>query len=114
MKMDVERIARVAHEVNRAYCESIGDFSQPKWDDAPDWQRESAIAGVKAHLDTPRTPRESHELWSEHKRRDGWTYGPTKNAETKTHPCLVPYDELPQEQRVKDFLFAAVVREVRA
>jgi hypothetical protein len=106
-------IARVAHEVNRAYCESIGDTSQPAWEDAPEWQRDSAINGVRAHIETPRTPSESHGLWLTEKKAAGWTYGPTKDPDKKLHPCILPYDLLPQEQRVKDYLFAAVVKALR-
>lgn len=111
--MNAEEIARVAHEVNRAYCAAIGDNSQPSWDDAPQWQRDSAIAGVESHLASPMSPQESHAAWSAHKIADGWAYGPVKDAKAKTHPCLVPYDELPQEQRVKDYLFCAVVAALR-
>lgn len=46
--MTPEQIARVVHEVNRAYCEALGDTSQPKWEDAPQWQRDSAMLGVTA------------------------------------------------------------------
>lgn len=35
----IVRVAHVAHEVNRAYCQSLGDNSQPTWEDAPHWQR---------------------------------------------------------------------------
>jgi hypothetical protein len=45
--VNIEQIARVAHEVNRSYCEALGDTSQPEWESAPQWQRESAMAGVK-------------------------------------------------------------------
>lgn len=103
-------IAMVAHEVNRAYCAAIGDTSQPAWGDAPDWQRESAIAGVEAHANGGLTPEQSHESWLEQKRRDGWSYGPVKDPEKREHPCFVPYNELPQEQRVKDYLFGAVCK----
>lgn len=47
------RIARVAHEVNRAYCQSLGDKSQARWEEAPQWQRDSAVAGVKFHQEHP-------------------------------------------------------------
>jgi hypothetical protein len=40
-------IARVCHEVNRAYCTSLGDESQLPWDSAPQWQKDSAINGVR-------------------------------------------------------------------
>jgi hypothetical protein len=43
---EINDIAAICHSVNKAYCEAYGDFSQPDWDDAPDWQRESARAGV--------------------------------------------------------------------
>jgi RyR domain-containing protein len=108
---NIERIARVCHEVNRAYCQSLGDISQATWENAPQWQRESAMTGVAAIITNPAiTPEQSHEGWLEQKRADGWTYGPVKDAEKKEHPCFVPYEQLPMEQRAKDYLFGAVVR----
>ena len=112
--MNIEQIARIAHETNRAYCESIGDMSQPKWADAPEWQRSSAIKGAAFHVEahgrgeTP-SPSASHDSWLAEKRAAGWTYGPVKDATIKEHPCFVPYDELPVEQRLKDYLFGNVV-----
>ena len=104
------QIAKTCHEVNKAYCESIGDFSQPKWEEAPDWQKESAENGVRFHFfNINTTPADSHNNWMKEKIADGWKYGKEKNPEKKTHPCLVPYDELPKEQQVKDALFVAVV-----
>lgn len=109
--MRVIDIARVAHEANRAYCLSLGDDTQVPWHQAPDWQRTSAIAGVEMVIADPATtPRQSHEGWLAMKRADGWIYGPVKDAEKKEHPCFVPYDELPPEQRAKDYIFQAVVR----
>lgn len=106
----VEDIARIAHEVNRAYCEAIGDDSQPTWDDAPEWQRASAIAGVEFHHANPEAgPSASHESWLGEKERTGWRYGAVKDAEAKTHPCMVPFVMLPPEQRAKDYIFRAVV-----
>lgn len=106
----VERIARVCHEVNRAYCQALGDDSQPKWDEAPDWQKQSAINGVRLHLVCPDAgPEASHESWMTEKEAAGWVYGPTKDADAKTHPCMVSFAELPREQQAKDFIFRAVV-----
>ncbi len=104
-------VARLCHEVNRAYCESQGDLSQPRWEDAPEWQRESAIKGVQFALDHPDAkPSDSHESWLAEKRAAGWTYGPVKDPEAKTHPCFVSYGELPPAQKAKDYLFLGVVR----
>jgi ryanodine receptor 2 len=43
-----------------------------------------------------------HEVWSETRIRQGWTYGEQRNDELKTHPCLVPYEELPEEEKEYD------------
>ena len=108
--MNQEKIAEVAHEVNRAYCQALGDFSQPAWDEAPQWQRDSAMLGVKLHADNPLAgPQASHESWMAQKVADGWVYALEKNPEQKEHPCILPYDELPREQQAKDFIFRAVV-----
>lgn len=106
---DIVQIAKVAHNVNRAYCKSIGDDSQPVWEDAPTWQQESAINGVRFHLTADRSPEDSHNSWMKQKSDEGWVWGLNKDAEKKTHPCMVPYGDLPIEQRVKDYLFKAVV-----
>ncbi len=111
MLTDVEKIAKVCHEVNRAYCISIGDNSQLPWDDSPDWQKESARKGVQFHIRNPDAgPEASHASWLEEKKATGWKYGAVKNVEKKEHPCFVFYHELPKEQRTKDLLFVAVVR----
>lgn len=108
--MDIEIIARVCHGANRELCAAVGDASQPPWDEAPEWQRKSAVEGVEYALAHPEaTPEHQHEAWSAAKVADGWSHGPVKDAEKKTHPCLVPYAELPPEQRAKDALFQAVV-----
>jgi len=99
----------MTHQVNKVYCESTGDMSQPDWYSAPKWQRDSAIAGVEFHLAEPRTPEESHESWLAHKEADGWVYGDVKDPEKKEHPCMRPYSELPEEQRAKDHLFGGIV-----
>lgn len=103
--------ARAAHEVNRAYCLAIGDASQVSWDDAPEWQRTSAENGVRGVI-AGNGPAESHAGWLKEKAETGWTYGPIKDASKKQHPCFVPYEELPPEQKKKDALFVSTVRAV--
>ena len=108
--LNIEIIARVAHETNRAYWFEIGGSSQKRWDEAEQWQRDSAVKGVKFALLNPDGPASAqHDAWNADKIRDGWVYGPQKDATKKTHPCLVPYLELPLEQRVKYYLFRHVV-----
>lgn len=108
--MKIENIAKICHEANKAYCESFGDFSQPKWEESPEWQKQSYINGVMTLLSYPsKTPKELHDNWMEYKKKEGWKYGKEKNFKEKTHPCLVEYEDLPQDQKVKDYLFRAIV-----
>ncbi|MBR6757590.1 MAG: Ryanodine receptor Ryr [Bacteroidaceae bacterium] len=43
-----------------------------------------------------------HEVWAKTRIEQGWTYGEERNDVLKHHPCLIPYDELPEEERVYD------------
>lgn len=103
-------IAKLCHEANREYCKMIGDNSQPSWEDAPEWQKKSAINGVKFHFDNPDAPASaSHDSWLKEKQADGWRYAEVKNADKKEHPCFVPYDKLPIQQQLKDYIFRSMV-----
>ena len=111
----VEAIAEICHEANRLYCRAIGDFSQPVWAEAPAWQKESAIDGVQKTIDyakehnSPLDPAFRHEGWMELKLAEGWKYGPVKDVDKKEHHCMVPYNELPEDQKLKDSLFGSIV-----
>ena len=115
MKLSLEKIAETCHEANRAYCLALGDTSQPSWTDAPDWQRTSAVSGVKHAIENPAAkPSDSHESWLKEKREAGWKYGPVKDPEKKEHPCFIEYEALPAEQKAKDFIFLAIARTLGA
>lgn len=43
-----------------------------------------------------------HEVWAETRIKQGWTYGEQRNDDLKTHPCIIPYDELPEEEKEYD------------
>ncbi len=108
--MNVDVIAHVCHESNAALCAATGDMSQPGWSVAPEWQRQSAVKGVGFAIANPdATPESQHVEWCKDKIADGWKLGLVKDAESKTHPCLVPYSELPDVQRRKDALFRVIV-----
>lgn len=111
--MKVINAAIAAHEVNRIYCKYLGDDSQPRFEDAPDWQIDSAIQGVEAIIEFPNQPASSsHDNWMREKLEAGWKYGPIKDADKREHPCMVPYEDLPIDQRMKDTIFMAVVKGV--
>lgn len=108
--MKLSTIAMLCHTINAAYCLSQGDDSQPSWDDTPDDIKKGIEYGVQLHLENPQTtPEQSHESWLKEKLADGWTYGEVKDLEQKKHPNVIPYDELPKEQKAKDHLFKVTV-----
>lgn len=106
----IETIAKVCHDANKSLCEAAGDNSQKSWEEAEQWQKDSAIKGVEFRRKNPKAPHSAqHDAWMQDKINDGWVYGEVKDAEKKTHPCLVPYDQLPIMQQKKDALFQAIV-----
>lgn len=107
-------IAAACHAANVAYSMSIGDTSLPPWAEYDEKLRNSVIEGVRKHLENPdMTPEQAHESWMARRVQEGWKFGPEKNLETKEHPCLVPYADLPASMRSKDYIFKAVVGALR-
>ena len=100
--------AQAAHEMNRLYCEAIGDTSQTPWDRAQKWQQSSALEGVD-QVFAGATPEQLHESWVAEKKREGWKWGPKKDPDLREHHCMVPYAELSMQQRQKDALFSRAV-----
>lgn len=109
--LNIEDIAKTCHQANRAYCVALGDFSQPHWNEAPEWQKKSARSGVIFHIKNPFDgAKASHDSWMREKLNDGWVYGPAKDIARKQHPCMVQYADLPAEQQAKDYIFSSIVQ----
>ena len=51
--------------------------------------------------------RNTHEAWAAERRAQGWTYGPKRDDVLKHHPCLIPYEELPESEKEFDRITAA-------
>lgn len=118
-----EVIARACHSAWYAYAViGLGEEGEP-WDSAPEWQKESIRDAIRfwdkecgeflASTEPPEgytlsqwarvnLPMLSHENWMNHKKLTGWTYGEKKDVNDQTHPCMLPYEELPEAQRKKD------------
>ena len=112
-------IAMVCHEANRALQVllafkhpgngiKVSDHWETPYTDELNDQIVSAVNGVYFAV-SGLTPEDLHNVWLKEKTERGWVYGPEKDFDKKTHPCLVPYSELPREDRRKDELFAAIV-----
>lgn len=104
-----EQIANVVHEANRALQRILGDqWVSPAWWEAPLSQRDSLINGVQKAIEGS-TAEELHEEWVRWRADQGWRFGRVKDEFAKTHPCMVPYADLPAEQRIKDDLLRSIV-----
>jgi len=51
---------------------------------------------------TERLAENTHEIWAALRFDQGWTFGPRRDDAHKKHPCLVPYDELPESEKEYD------------
>lgn len=112
--MKEEIIAQICHQANREYCKTQNDHSQRIWECAPQWQKDSAINGVKFVLANPEvTPEDVHNNWLKEKQANGWVYGEVKDETKKTHPCCIPYNDFPVKQKAKDAIFLAIVNALK-
>jgi len=102
-------IAKVVHSANRAYVDAIGGRAfNPTWEEVGEEQRQGQIEAIKSLIIEPRTPQTSHEIWCVAREKEGWTKDIKYDYHRKTHPNLVPYDQLPFEEQFKDHLFMGI------
>ena len=106
----ISKVAEVMHEAVRAWQKANGQTAAPTWSRAPAWMKESTCAGVSWRLANPKASNSAqHDQWMAQKKDAGWKYGRTKSGVKKTHPLMVPYNDLPEVERRKDALVAAVI-----
>lgn len=113
--LTINQVAQICHEANRALQIVQADPTipiSPLWEDLDEETKKSAESGVLGVVQR-NTPEQSHENWCAFKIAHGWKLGPVKNEETKEHPLLVPYAELPESQKLKDALFVSIVTTVK-
>jgi hypothetical protein len=110
-ELQIKALARMVHEANRAFCTSIGDNSQEPWNEAPEYNHESAMVTVRALcLNPDLSPADIHDIWVETKKKDGYVYGPVKDRTKKTHPSIIPYQDLSVEEKYKDYIVLYTVK----
>lgn len=63
-------------------------------------------AGVDLPADilalTEQLAENAHEVWATARLAQGWTFGPARDDAAKKHPCLIPYGELPESEKLHD------------
>ncbi len=104
----LKRIAKLIYEATRLEAEWSNRSIVPEPFDNRDTafqQQFYNIIDKYLHMDKLVSPEEAHNSWWEEYKNMGWTYGPTRDPIKKTHPDMVPFNELPKDERDKDAIF---------
>jgi hypothetical protein len=113
--MTVEQIARVAYAAEAERSLQVAARASASFDALPDAERAAYIAHVQFILDNEHAgPAKEYRMLCARKEADGWEYGPTLDEAAKTDPTIVPFEQLPAENRKAAHLMYAIVRVIAA
>ena len=107
-----QQISKLIYEATRLEAEWSERRIVPEpWDERDEKFRNQFVEVIKKYFQQEKlpTPEEAHNSWWEAYKKMGWKYGEKRDPEKKTHPDMVPYDELPQDEKEKDAIFLAFV-----
>ena len=114
--MKKEKIAKIVYEATRLEAKwSKRSIVPEKWDNRDNKFKEQFIDIIDKYLlqeDLP-TPEEAHNSWVQSYLDMGWKYGKKRDIEKKTHPDILPFYQLPKDERDKDAIFLVVVWAVK-
>lgn len=106
---ELDFIASVAHSVQCGIDYAFGLPELHQWGLMGDGYKAQMKASVRAVLVHDKSPKSLHGSWLSRLTQEGWVHGEVKDAEKKTHPLLVPFDELPIEWKLRLRQFRAAV-----
>lgn len=113
--MNAYEVARIAHEVNRAvqkYEQEVLERTNvginASWEEFSG--KQGTISAIISSIGDEKTPEERHEAWLKAKKEEGYSFGKVKDEVKKEHPCFLPYEQLDDVSKLKDYLFNAVVK----
>jgi hypothetical protein len=113
-RFDITQIAITCHEMIRGYQLAVGEPApSDPWPAAPARLRVIAVKGVERAMQHPSVA-EHHAGWVTDMEHDGWRFGKRKSWAERTHPNMVPWADLPPDERVKDELFLLIVGRMAA
>ena len=107
-----EKLAEYIYEATRVEAEwSKRPIVPELWENRDDKFRKQFVDIIAKYMSMDKlpTPAEAHESWNQSYYKMGWKYGEVRDVEAKTHPDLLPFDELSQPERDKDAIFLAFV-----
>ena len=114
-----ERRARFVYEAARLENVAAGRPINPEpWEKRDASFRSNMIRAVSRQCGKRRltSPKKLHEAWVRAYKHLGWTYGPVRDANRKTHPDMVPFHKLGQLEKEKDWVFymlCKIARKIR-
>lgn len=106
-----ERRAVFVYEGARLQAEAVDAPVVPEpWAEREQPFRDQFVTVIEMMCgpDRKSSPEELHDDWVRAYEAMGWAYGPERNIEAKTHPDMVPFDELEQREQDKDAVFVAL------
>lgn len=106
---ELDFIASVAHSVQCGIDYAFGLPELHQWGLMGEVYKNQMKASVRAVLVHDKSPKSLHDSWVKRLTQEGWVRGEVKDAEKKTHPLLVPFDELPIEWKLRLRQFRAAV-----
>lgn len=111
-----EHMTKAIYEATRREAEWSNRKIVPEtWEKRDEKFRKQMTAIVRKYMEDDKlpTPEEAHNSWMDSYTKMGWKYGPERDPEKKLHPDMVPYEELPKDERDKDAIFLAFVFAVK-
>lgn len=103
-----ERIVNTCHQAWKDYMDII-EHAYIQIEPTEDLAQ-SILSGAYVVVTNPDiTPDQIHQEWMDYRAKEGWEYGDVKDPELKTHPNMLPFYELPIEERIKDMVFINAV-----
>jgi hypothetical protein len=108
------RLTQIVYEVNRTIRMCNGQAPIPAFEDAGQAKADSLLKAIidvwsNCHYSCDIDGEKQHNNWVYAKLKEGWTYGPVEDFNKKQHPNLVPFEQLPWSEKIKDALFLSVV-----
>jgi hypothetical protein len=107
----LERQTVFIYEAARLQAAAVNAPIVPEpWDARDERFRTQMSANVAKMMGPERfkDPEEAHDSWWQAYEDMGWTYGPVRDLEKKTHPDMVPFNQLGWEERIKDAVYIAL------
>jgi hypothetical protein len=109
MKDNLLLLAKILHAATSVLPRDDGSLVVA-WDHLSLESQELAVKAIEHIFENDlQTPEEFHNLWMEGKIDTGWTYGKF-SLENKTHPAILPYNELSDTEKLKDIIWIALTK----